>query len=73
LYPRKRRACTKFSTVTQACKTLGKLPREQAWGQAILGRKHPVAPGSGWGDADVKDVLAVLDGALAKFSFCDAD
>ncbi len=50
----------------------GSSGREQAWGQAILGRKHPVAPGSGWGDADVKDVLAVLDGALAKYTFCDA-
>ena len=50
----------------------GSSGREQAWGQAILGRKHPVAPGSGWGDADVKDVLAVLDGALAKYRFCDA-
>ncbi|NCZ68470.1 MAG: S9 family peptidase, partial [Acidimicrobiia bacterium] len=50
----------------------GSSGREQAWGQAILGREHPVAPGTGWGDADVKDVLAVLDGALAKFSFCDA-
>ena len=51
----------------------GSSGREQAWGQAILGRKHPVAPGTGWGDADVKDVLAVLDGALAKYSFCDAN
>jgi len=50
----------------------GSSGREQAWGQAILGREHPVAPGTGWGDADVKDVLAVLDGALAKYSFCDA-
>jgi len=50
----------------------GSSGREQAWGQAILGRKHPVAPGTGWGDADVKDVLAVLDGALAKYTFCDA-
>ena len=50
----------------------GSSGREQAWGQAILGRKHPVAPGSGWGDADVKDVLAVLDGALARYRFCDA-
>jgi dipeptidyl aminopeptidase/acylaminoacyl peptidase len=49
----------------------GSSGREQAWGQAILGREHPVAPGTGWGDADVKDVLAVLDGALAKYSFCD--
>ena len=51
----------------------GSSGREQAWGQAILGRKHPVAPGTGWGDADVKDVLAVLDGALQKYSFCDAN
>jgi dipeptidyl aminopeptidase/acylaminoacyl peptidase len=50
----------------------GSSGREQAWGQAILGRKHPVAPGTGWGDADVKDVLAVLDGALARFSFIDS-
>lgn len=50
----------------------GSSGREQAWGQAILGRDHPVAPGTGWGDADVKDVLAVLDGALQKYSFCDA-
>jgi dipeptidyl aminopeptidase/acylaminoacyl peptidase len=50
----------------------GSSGREQAWGQAILGRQHPVAPGTGWGDADVKDVLAVLDGAIAKYSFCDA-
>ncbi|MEK7296166.1 MAG: S9 family peptidase, partial [Actinomycetota bacterium] len=49
----------------------GSSGREQAWGQAILGRKHSVAPGTGWGDADVDDVLAVLDGALAKYSFCD--
>ncbi len=50
----------------------GSSGREQAWGQAILGRKHMVAPGTGWGDADVADVLAVLDFALAKYSFCDA-
>ena len=50
----------------------GSSGREQAWGQAILGRKHSVAPGTGWGDADVADVLAVLDGALAKYSFCDS-
>lgn len=49
----------------------GSSGREQAWGQAILGRQHPVAPGSGWGDADVKDVLAMLDGALARYAFCD--
>lgn len=50
----------------------GSSGREQAWGQAILGRKHSVAPGTGWGDADVEDILSVLEGALAKYSFCDS-
>ncbi len=45
--------------------------REQAWGQAIMGPKHPVAPGSGWGGLDVDDVMAVLDTALERYSFCD--
>jgi dipeptidyl aminopeptidase/acylaminoacyl peptidase len=54
------------------CNPRGSSGREQAWGQAILGRKHPVAPGTGWGDADVADVLAVLDAALARHLWCDA-
>jgi dipeptidyl aminopeptidase/acylaminoacyl peptidase len=45
--------------------------REEAWGQAILGPKHHVAPGSGWGGLDVDDVMAVLDSALERFPFCD--
>jgi len=45
--------------------------REQSWGQAILGPKHPVAPGTGWGSVDVDDVLAVLDAALDRYPFCD--
>ncbi|MEO6122590.1 MAG: S9 family peptidase [Ilumatobacteraceae bacterium] len=45
--------------------------REQSWGQAILGPKHPVAPGTGWGSVDVDDILAVLDAALDNYSFCD--
>jgi dipeptidyl aminopeptidase/acylaminoacyl peptidase len=45
--------------------------REQSWGQAILGPKHHVAPGSGWGGLDVDDVMAVLDTALERYSFCD--
>lgn len=49
----------------------GSSGREEAWGQAILGRKHHTNPGSGWGDADVADVMAVLDGALERFTFCD--
>ena len=47
--------------------------REQSWGQAILGPKHKVAPGTGWGGVDVDDLLAVLDTALARYTFCDAD
>lgn len=45
--------------------------REQAWGQAIMGPKHPTAPGSGWGGVDVDDVMAVLDTALSRYEFCD--
>ncbi|MEQ1702343.1 MAG: S9 family peptidase [Ilumatobacteraceae bacterium] len=45
--------------------------REQAWGQAIMGPQHPVAPGSGWGGLDVDDVMAVLDTTLARYPFCD--
>jgi dipeptidyl aminopeptidase/acylaminoacyl peptidase len=32
-----------------------------------------VAPGSGWGSVDVDDVLAVLDAALQRYRFLDAD
>lgn len=45
--------------------------REQVWGQAILGPLHKVAPGAGWGSVDVEDLLAVLDTALERYSFCD--
>ena len=45
--------------------------REQAWGQAIMGPQHKVAPGSGWGGLDVDDVMAVLDTALERYPFCD--
>ncbi len=47
--------------------------RHTDWGQAILGPKHQVGNGTGWGSVDVDDVLAILDGALARFSFCDAN
>lgn len=47
--------------------------REQAWGQSILGPLHTVAPGTGWGSVDVDDILAVLDAALQRYPFCDAD
>ncbi len=47
--------------------------RHTSWGQSILGPKHPVVPGTGWGSVDVDDVLAVLDHALATYRFCDPD
>ena len=49
----------------------GSSGRNEAWGQAILGTKHHVRPGTGWGGADVDDVLAVLDHVLATYDFCD--
>jgi dipeptidyl aminopeptidase/acylaminoacyl peptidase len=51
----------------------GSSGRHTGWGQAIHGPKHPVAPGTGWGSVDVEDVLAILDGALARYEFCDPD
>jgi dipeptidyl aminopeptidase/acylaminoacyl peptidase len=50
----------------------GSSGREDAWGQAILGAEHPRRRGTGWGSVDVDDVLAVLDEALRRYTFCDA-
>lgn len=47
--------------------------REESWGQAVLGPKHPVKPGSGWGALDVDDVLAIIDAALDRYTFCDRE
>jgi dipeptidyl aminopeptidase/acylaminoacyl peptidase len=30
-------------------------------------------PGKGWGSVDLDDVMAVLDSALTRYSFCDAN
>ncbi len=51
----------------------GSSGRHTAWGQAITGPKHPRIPGAGWGTVDVDDILAVIDAALARYPFCDAD
>lgn len=51
----------------------GSSGRHTAWGQAINGTKHPVAPGTGWGSVDVDDVIAVLDAALDRFPCADRD
>lgn len=50
----------------------GSSGREEAWGQAIIGPKHPRRPGTGWGVADLEDVLDVIDAALIRFPACDA-
>lgn len=47
--------------------------RHTAWGQAIMGPKHPTAPGTGWGSVDVDDVIAALDGALARYPLADRE
>jgi len=49
----------------------GSSGRHAEWGQSILGPKHPVKPGTGWGTVDVDDVIAVIDTALDRYPFCD--
>ena len=44
-----------------------------AWGRAIRGPKVEEDPGSGWGGVDYDDVMAVVDEALARYDFIDAD
>jgi dipeptidyl aminopeptidase/acylaminoacyl peptidase len=57
--------------VVVMCNPRGASGREQTFGQAIMGPKHPKVNGTGWGSVDVDDVLAVLDHVLANYSFCD--
>jgi dipeptidyl aminopeptidase/acylaminoacyl peptidase len=59
--------------VVVMCNPRGSSGREEAWGQAILGPKHPMKPAGGWGSVDVDDVLAVLDHVLATQPYCDPD
>ena len=49
----------------------GSSGRHTGWGQAILGPKHHLHPGTGWGTVDVDDVIAVLDGALERYPSAD--
>ena len=51
----------------------GSSGRHTGWGQAIQGPNHPTVPGPGWGTVDVDDVLAIIDTALDRYGFCDAD
>ena len=45
----------------------------QAWGDAIRGPACAERPGRGWGSVDAEDVTAVLDTALARWDFLDAE
>jgi dipeptidyl aminopeptidase/acylaminoacyl peptidase len=51
----------------------GSSGRHTGWGQAIQGPNHPTVPGPGWGTVDVDDVLSIIDTALDRYAFCDAD
>jgi dipeptidyl aminopeptidase/acylaminoacyl peptidase len=42
----------------------------EAWGRAIRG---PIGEGSGWGTVDQEDLTAVVDEAVRRFPFVDAD
>jgi dipeptidyl aminopeptidase/acylaminoacyl peptidase len=42
----------------------------EEWGRAIRG---PVAEGPGWGSVDYEDLMAVMDEAIRRFDFIDAD
>jgi len=57
--------------VVVMCNPRGSSGREERWGQAIMGPKHPKRPGAGWGSVDTDDVMAVLDTALDRYAFCD--
>ncbi|MFW2381521.1 MAG: S9 family peptidase [Acidimicrobiales bacterium] len=47
--------------------------RETEWGQALLGPNHHRYQGTGWGTVDVDDIMSVLDAALDRYTFCDAE
>lgn len=59
--------------VVLMCNPRGGSGREDRWSQSIAGPKHPITPGTGWGSVDADDVLAVVDAALERYPFCDAD
>ena len=44
----------------------GSTGRTEAWTREVRPPQAPVEPGTGWGGVDAQDVLAALDGALAR-------
>jgi dipeptidyl aminopeptidase/acylaminoacyl peptidase len=55
------------------CNPRGSSGYGEAWGRAVRGRNAEVEPGTGWGDADYDDVMAVIDTACKQFDFIDKD
>ena len=51
----------------------GSSGRDTRWGRAIAGPKSRADAGTGWGSVDYDDVLAVVDEALARYPFIDAE
>jgi dipeptidyl aminopeptidase/acylaminoacyl peptidase len=47
--------------------------RDSDWSAAILGPKHEVTAGGGWGSVDYDDCMAVVDAAIARYDFIDPD
>jgi dipeptidyl aminopeptidase/acylaminoacyl peptidase len=52
------------------CNPRGSSGREEDFGRAICG---PALGGTGWGSVDYDDVMTVLDAALDRFGFLDAE
>lgn len=51
----------------------GSTGRTEAWTREVRPAQAPVEPGTGWGGVDAADVLAALDGALARDASLDPD
>lgn len=51
----------------------GSTGRDSAWLRRIRSPRAAVDPGEGWGGDDHRDVIAALDGALARFPFLDPE
>lgn len=54
------------------CNPRGSSGYSESWARATRGPKAGEDPGSGWGGVDMDDVLAVVDEALNRFPFLDA-
>jgi len=52
------------------CNPRGSSGYSEAWGAAING---PKLGGHGWGTIDFEDIMAVVDEALGRYDFCDAE